>query len=203
MSPVRVRQGLNVESGLNDGICVPLLLIALPAIAGAEEGLTSASDAVHLVVEEIGWGIVGGGLAGLLGGLAMRPQVGGRFAESAWMQVVPLASAAVAYGVAVELGGSGFIGAFVGGMVFGGLRSSEADQLTRFTEEIGGVFDAVTFMLFGAGALALTLGRAGPELYLYAVLPGRAACRRSSPAWPCWNGSPGCCWWWWRCWMPC
>ena len=29
--PSRIRQGLNVESGLNDGICVPLLLIALAA----------------------------------------------------------------------------------------------------------------------------------------------------------------------------
>src|SRR4051794_16431693 len=35
--PSRVRQGLNVESGLNDGICVPLFFIVL-AIAQADAG---------------------------------------------------------------------------------------------------------------------------------------------------------------------
>ena len=40
--PSRIRQGLNVESGLNDGICVPLLLIALAA-ADVEDKSTSAT----------------------------------------------------------------------------------------------------------------------------------------------------------------
>ena len=56
--PSRIRQGLNVESGLNDGICVPLFFIAL-AIAEAEEGALTAHEAVHLVLEEIGYGLVG------------------------------------------------------------------------------------------------------------------------------------------------
>jgi NhaP-type Na+/H+ or K+/H+ antiporter len=57
--PSRIRQGLNVESGLNDGICVPLLFIAL-AVAEADVGEVGAAHAVHLVVEEIGYGILGG-----------------------------------------------------------------------------------------------------------------------------------------------
>ena len=61
--PSRIRQGLNVESGLNDGICVPLLFIVL-AVAEAEEGEMSASHAVRVVVEEIGFGILGGVIAG-------------------------------------------------------------------------------------------------------------------------------------------
>jgi len=54
--PSRIRQGLNVESGLNDGICVPLLFIVL-AIAEADAGEIGAAHAVRLVVEEIGFGI--------------------------------------------------------------------------------------------------------------------------------------------------
>ena len=57
--PSRVRQGLNVESGLNDGICVPLLLIAI-AVAEAQEGAIGDGAAVHLVLEEIGYGCLGG-----------------------------------------------------------------------------------------------------------------------------------------------
>ena len=55
--PSRVRQGLNVD-GLNDGICVPLLLIAI-AIAQAQEGAIGDGAAVHLVLEEIGYGCLG------------------------------------------------------------------------------------------------------------------------------------------------
>ena len=50
--PSRIRQGLNVESGLNDGVCVPLLLIVL-TIAEAEEGV-GAVEPLKVVVEAIG-----------------------------------------------------------------------------------------------------------------------------------------------------
>ena len=63
--PSRVRQGLNVESGLNDGICVPLFFIVL-AIAQAQAGDVSDVAAFRLVVEEIGYGILGGVIAGTL-----------------------------------------------------------------------------------------------------------------------------------------
>ena len=61
--PSRVRQGLNVESGLNDGICVPLFWIVL-AIAQAESGAIGDGAAARLVLEQIGYGILAGVLAG-------------------------------------------------------------------------------------------------------------------------------------------
>src|SRR5256714_8333093 len=61
--PSRIRQGLNVESGLNDGICVPLLLIAI-AIAEAHEGAIGHGSAGHPVLGENGYGIGRGVLAG-------------------------------------------------------------------------------------------------------------------------------------------
>src|SRR5256885_2042997 len=61
--PSRIRQGLNVESGLNDGLCVPLLFIAL-AVAEADAGSIADAHAVRLVTEQIGWGICGGGIGG-------------------------------------------------------------------------------------------------------------------------------------------
>jgi NhaP-type Na+/H+ or K+/H+ antiporter len=67
--PSRIRQGLNVESGLNDGVCVPLLIIFL-TIAQAEEGIGEV-DPLLVVVSEIGFGAVGGVAAGALGALAM------------------------------------------------------------------------------------------------------------------------------------
>ena len=167
--PSRVRQGLNVESGLNDGICVPLLLIAI-AIAEAEEGAIGDGAAVHLVLEEIGYGCVGGVLAGLAAAVVVRVGVPRRLVDPIWLQVVPVAGAALAYGLAVWMGGSGFIAAFVGGAVFGGLRREVGGEVTLFLEEAGGLLGAVTFVLFGAVMLVPVLDDLSGEVVLYALL---------------------------------
>src|SRR5437763_15705684 len=84
--PSRVRQGLNVESGLNDGICVPLLLIAL-AVAEAHEDAIGDGAAAHLVLEEICYGVVGGALAGIVAALVVRVGVARRLVDPAWLPV--------------------------------------------------------------------------------------------------------------------
>src|SRR5918995_1028062 len=63
--PSRIRQGLNVESGLNDGVCVPLLIIFL-TIAQAEEGIGHV-EPLRVITEEIGFGALGGIAAGVAG----------------------------------------------------------------------------------------------------------------------------------------
>ena len=63
--PQRIRQGLNVESGLNDGICVPLLFAAV-AIADVESEISGGRSPGTLLLEEIGYGVLGGVIAGLL-----------------------------------------------------------------------------------------------------------------------------------------
>ncbi len=167
--PSRVRQGLNVESGLNDGICVPLLLIAI-AIASAEEGAIGNGAAVHLVVEELGYGCAGGVAAGFAAALVLRVGVPRGLVDAIWLQLVPVAGAALAYGLAVWMGGSGFIAAFVGGAVFGGLRRGVGGEVTAFLEETGGLLGAVTLILFGAVMLVPVLDHLSGSVVVYALL---------------------------------
>src|SRR4051794_38628661 len=167
--PQRIRQALNVESGLNDGICVPLLFAAV-AFADVESEISGGRSAGTLVLEELGYGALGGVVAGLLIA-AIISQAGRRnLIAHGWQQVVPAAGAALAYGIASALHGSGFIAAFVAGMVFRAALGRDPEELNRLTEEVGSVLDGVTFVLFGA----LLLGPALPELTwslaLYAVL---------------------------------
>ena len=167
--PERVRQGLNVESGLNDGICVPLLFAAVAA-ADVESEISEGRSAGALLVEEIGFGVVGGVAAGLLIAWIVR-QAGRRgFIEGPWRQVIPAAGAGLAYGLAVALGGSGFIAAFVGGMVFRGALKRDPEDINQLSEEVGNVLNGVTFILFGAILLGPALGDLSWELVLYAVL---------------------------------
>ncbi|MDY7103396.1 MAG: cation:proton antiporter [Actinomycetota bacterium] len=167
--PSRIRQGLNVESGLNDGICVPLLFTAA-AMATLEE--TPSIDGGILVdlVEEVGIGVaVGVAIAALVATLLVASTARGWLAEE-WAQVVPPAAAALAYAVTDELGGSGFIGAFVAGLLYGRLLGSRAHETVLLLEEVGQVLSAVTFFVFAAVVVGPALTETDVATITYAVL---------------------------------
>jgi NhaP-type Na+/H+ or K+/H+ antiporter len=164
-----VRQSLNVESGLNDGICVPLFLIAL-AIAQAEEGAIGGGNAVELVLEKIGWGIAAGVVAGAVAAAIVVYAGGRRLVAGPWLQIVPVAAAALAFGLAEAIGGSGFIAAFVGGGAFGRLRRRRGGDVSYLLEEMGAVLGAVTFVVFGAVLLGPALADLDWQIAVYALL---------------------------------
>ena len=167
--PSRIRQSLNVESGLNDGICVPLLFAAVAA-ADVESHISEGRSAATLLLEEIGYGVIGGVVAGLLIG-AVIVYAGRRdLIDAAWRRVIPAAGAALAYGTASALDGSGFIAAFVAGMVFRAVIKRDPEDMNRLTDEVGSVLNGLTFVLFGAILLGPALGELSWELVLYAVL---------------------------------
>jgi sodium/hydrogen antiporter len=167
--PSRVRQGLNVESGLNDGICVPLFWIVL-AVAQAESGAIGNGAALRLVLEQIGYGILAGVVAGIAAACVIVVAGGRGLIGASWLQVVPLAGAGLAFGIADPIGGSGFIAAFVGGFVFGVLRRRIGGEVGHLSEELGEVLSAVTFIVFGAVLLGPALGDLTWSIALYAVL---------------------------------
>jgi NhaP-type Na+/H+ or K+/H+ antiporter len=166
--PSRVRQSLNVESGLNDGICVPLFLVVL-AVASVESDGLEGTTAVRLVSEQIGYGLLAGLIAGAAGAGAIW--LAGRAAhrETAWLEIVPLAAAALAWGIADPLGGSGFIAAFAGGVAFQALRRDTEGEVGHLIEETGNALGAVTFVVFGAVLLGPAVEQVTWEIALYAV----------------------------------
>ena len=167
--PSRVRQSLNVESGLNDGICVPLFFVAL-AVAQAEQTDAGWREAVRLVLEELGYGALAGVAAGAIAAAVVIVAVRRGSIAPSWLQVVPLAAAGLAFGLADPVGGSGFIAAFVGGAFFGGLRKRAGGDVSYLIDETGDLLAAVTFIVFGAVLLAPAVEDATWQIALYAVL---------------------------------
>lgn len=167
--PLRVRQSLNVESGLNDGICVPLFLVVL-AVAGVESDRLGGRAAVRLVVEQIGYGAVAGVAAGAAGAGAILLAARTGRTDRGWLEIVPFAAAGLAWGIAHPLGGSGFIAAFVGGAAFQALRRDPEGELGHVIEEAGDVLGAVTFVVFGAVLLGPALADASWAVLAYAGL---------------------------------
>ena len=185
------------RSGLNDGICVPLLLIAL-AIADVDDKTSTIGHATGIVAEEIGYGILGGLAAGLAAAVVVAIGSRRRLISGSWLQVIPVAGAGLAYGIAIALGGSGFIAAFLAGAVFGALVPRKSEEASRLNEELGGVLGGVTFHL-GAVLLGPTLRHLSWQAALYAVLsltlirmlPVAIAMFRSAPSGKPWAFSAG------------
>jgi NhaP-type Na+/H+ or K+/H+ antiporter len=167
--PARVRQALDVESGLNDGLAVPFFLVALEvANAELETGLTWA--VASNMAAQIGWGLAAALAAGVPGGLLLRGANRRTWISSEWRQIMPLGVALLAYTLALMLGGSGFIAAFVGGIAFGRVSGAPGSIVTLFTEETGGFLAAATWVGFGALALTVAIPYITWQVLLYAVL---------------------------------
>jgi sodium/hydrogen antiporter len=167
--PERIREGLNVESGLNDGICVPLLFAAVAA-ADVQSEIADGRRPGTLVLEEIGYGVLCGAAAGVLIALIVREAGRRDLIQGQWRQVIPASGAALAYGSATALGGSGFIAAFVAGIAFRLALGRDPEEMNRLTEEVGGILNGTTLVLFGAVLLGPTLAHMSLRMLIYALL---------------------------------
>ena len=169
--PNNIREGLNVESGLNDGICVPILFVFLALAAGSgAEGDSTSLLALKLVAEEIGIGaVVGVGLTAL-GALLMKRCADKKWITETWRQLPVIALAVACFAVAQALGGSGFIACFVGGMLFGGIAKDLKHGLLLAAEGTGDTLALLTWVIFGAAIIGKTIDHFTWEVVIYAVL---------------------------------
>jgi len=166
--PAMVRQGLSVESGLNDGIAVPFLTIA---IAGAANEMHTARGIASVFLEEIGLAIAAGVLIGWLGAVAIRFAGQRGWMTRDWRLLAAPILALVAFAVADPVGGSGFIAAFVAGLTFGSLIRSTYPDICDFSEGISHLLTMVAFFVFGA----LILGPSMPSIMWSMLVFGVAA----------------------------
>lgn len=167
-TPQRIRQALNVESGLNDGFGLPILLLFV-SLAGADEGVRSAGYWLLFVAQQLlGGALVGVGV-GLLSGLAVRRAVASGWMTGSFQRLSVLAISFSAFYGAELIGGNGFVAAFAAGLAFGGVAREACAPLLHFAEAEGALLVLLTFLLFG-GLMVPELGPVTPELLLYALL---------------------------------
>jgi NhaP-type Na+/H+ or K+/H+ antiporter len=167
--PSRIREGLNIESGLNDGICVPILLFFIALSVSGEDGGHSTS-ALTLVAEEIGIGMaVGLGLA-LFGSTLMSWCFKQGWVTDIWMQVTVVGLAIASFSIAQSLHGSGYIAAFTGGLLFGFIAKDTTHKLVLAAEGVGETLALVTWFMFGSLVIGQSFSSFSWEVVVYALL---------------------------------
>jgi sodium/hydrogen antiporter len=152
--PARVRQALDVEAGLNDGLSVPFLALFL-TLAVAEEELQPATYWIRFALEQVGLGVLVGVGVGAAGGWLVKRVSRRRWMTEPFERLALLALAIIAWALADRMGGNGFIAAFIGGLVVGPAVERVGKQLIRFTEAEGQLLNLSVFFIFGALAVGL------------------------------------------------
>lgn len=166
--PSRIRQLITVESGLNDGIATPVVMLAI-AGAAAAAGLEHAESTGRAALELLIGAAVGAGVGGG-GGRALREARRRGAATEAFSGIAVLALALAAYAVALTLDGNGFVAAFCGGLAFGATAGRRAPAELEYLEQTGTLLASLVWMAFGAVAVPIMLDRIGVRDVAYAVL---------------------------------
>jgi NhaP-type Na+/H+ or K+/H+ antiporter len=143
--PRLIRHTLNLESGLNDGLALPLVLfflvLASPGGDAITQGLRLLGEVAVGALIGIVLALVAGWLLGRLPGGGIRRQYEGVYA---------LGIAFAAFGLAEVTYGNGLIAAFVCGIAFAVARTEIPDAFLHFNENISAAFQVITFVIFGA-----------------------------------------------------
>ncbi len=167
--PIRIRQAINIESGLNDGIILPLVLL-LAVFAGSPQESSQASDWISFGILQVTLGPLAGIVIGYIGARLLDTASAHGWATTAFQGIGILSLAALTFVLAELIGGNGFIAAFIGGMVFGNTIRNPCTFLFEFMETEGQFLMLITFLVFGAVLLPEGIEHLRWKYLLYAVL---------------------------------
>jgi NhaP-type Na+/H+ or K+/H+ antiporter len=169
--PLKIRQTINVESGLNDGIALPPILLCFAFISGKASGESgTAMYWLLFVMKQFVFGPALGGLVGWLGGLLVE-----RASKRGWMnhtfqQLTSVSLAILAYSLAESVHGNGFIAAFCAGMMLGTRTPEIRDRMREFGEAESHAMVLFIFLLFGIILVPLAFPLWDWQSVVYALL---------------------------------
>jgi len=168
--PSRIRESLNFESGLNDGVCVPILFLFLTISTAQHLQQSTVSLALTLLAKEIGIGLaVRAGMSLLGSWLIVRCHRLGWITE-VWKPQIIVALAIACFTLAQSLHGSGFIATFVGGLLFGALAKEHKHELMNSAEGAGETLGLITWVIFGSTVISQSIAHISWPVLIYSIL---------------------------------
>jgi NhaP-type Na+/H+ or K+/H+ antiporter len=162
------RQALRLESGMNDVVLLPIVVLSMLAITSADAGL-----ARRLSEHAVGLFLLGPALGALSGYLAItlldqvRRRVGVR---RDYESLYALGVALTAFALAEEVGGSGFLAAFTAGLVIAALDVELCDCFLDYGQATAEMFLLFTFVALGAALIWTGLTVVSPRTIAFAVV---------------------------------
>lgn len=167
--PICIRQAINVESGLNDGLCLPVLLMFL-SIAGSATGSQDTVHWIQFAAQQILLGPIGGSLIGYVGGKLLTQAARHQWITHSFEDLSVLGLSVLAFALAEVIGGNGLIAAFSAGLTLGNTARPICQCLHDFGEAEGQLLELLIFMIYGATMVIPALQSMTWQTGVYALL---------------------------------
>lgn len=185
--PEKIRQTINVESGLNDGIALPPILICLAALNESSGHGSGFSYWGLFTLKQFVYGPLIGGFVGWAGGRIVE-----KASEKGWMnntfqRLASIAMAILAFSLAEMVHGNGFIAAFFAGMLLGTTTPSIRERIHEFGEAEAQALELFIFLIFGMIMFPIARQYWDLNVWIYAILS--LSVIRMLPVWLCLRGT--------------
>ncbi|MCF8366659.1 MAG: cation:proton antiporter [Bacteroidales bacterium] len=171
--PSKIREALNIESGLNDGISVPVLFLFIAFFDANQSGNGLESFyGLLLLIKVIGIGLITGLVITLTMVLIIHFSKAHKWISESWKPILIIALSFSCFTAAQIAGGSGFIACFAGGFLYGTLSSKykPGNNAVESAEGAGDTMSLLTWLMFGAFVIAKFLPEITWEATFYALL---------------------------------
>ncbi len=168
--PKRIRESLSIESGLNDGIALPPILIALAFMADGGALPDGIEHWVGFTLEQLTLGPIVGGAIGYVGGRLVDEASRRGWMEQAFQRLSSLAIALLAFAAAEQLNGNGFIAAFFAGLLLGAKTPVVRERIEEFAEAEGQLLSLFVFLIFGLVLVPFMVDHIDFNAVLYSIL---------------------------------
>lgn len=162
--PARLRRLLSVESGLNDGLALPVVVILISA-AGSTTG-------EHPGLATVGLELLGGLALGVILPILIHLllQIPGLGAEPRLQPLGPLAVGILIYATAHMTGGNAYLAAFAGGAVVARLNPRAQESFAELGEQLAELAKFAALLVFGALLTPQLVSSIGVGGWIVAVL---------------------------------
>lgn len=144
--PARIRNSLNLESGFNDGLALPAVILF------AHYLLRDSGDLSwwQFLARDVGVGAAVG-FAGALVAVWLVKSLRGRMVMAThYLTLYAFAVSLSLYAAARFAGGNGFIAVYLAGIVMAAMGGDQAPAFPRFSRDLGEVLKLATFVIFGS-----------------------------------------------------
>ncbi len=168
--PNRIRESISIESGLNDGIALPLILVCIAVLVEGASAIDFSGRWLVFMILQLTLGPLVGGLVGWLGGTLLEKASARGWVEPTFQRLAALPLALLAFAAAEMVYGNGFIAAFFSGLLLGVTTPEVRERIQEFGEAISQMLSFFVFMILGMVMVPLAVEYWSWMSLVYALL---------------------------------
>jgi len=168
--PPRIREAVSMESGLNDGIVLPPILLCIAVLTQGSEVMDGSGHWLKFMAAQLTLGPLVGAAVGILGGRCVDWAANRGLSEATFQRLSAISLALMAYAFAEAVHGNGFIAAFFAGLLLGAKNPEVRERIQEFGEAEGQLLSLMIFLLLGLVMIPVASQYWTPTMLLYAVL---------------------------------